>query len=230
MNAPCRQRNSNASSSRSWIKYTKRQPCAPMYGRLYHYAGNNPVRYIDPDGREIISENTFETHTTLTFSELESMAISWQYQYEKGTPMQQIFSAIGKAYNVSTGTQIMLEAIGKVLSDSGKAVFSAFDKTCFFLGLLESFVPDNVNEPRDAVHSFYFKVLEKKRDDRFQVLGINNTMILTERKSICNHHDNLLSVTYKTEFLLEARIWDKVDEKVIYINGKYILELSEMEF
>ena len=50
MNAPCRQRNSNASSSRSWIKYIKRQPCAPMYGRLYHYAGNNPVRYTDPTG------------------------------------------------------------------------------------------------------------------------------------------------------------------------------------
>ena len=151
MNIQYIRRKINISPSRSWIKYTKRQPFTPMYGRLYHYAGNNPVRYIDPDGREIISENTFETHTTLTFSELESMAISWQYQYEKGTPMQQIFSAIGKAYNVSTGTQIMLEAIGKVLSDSGKAVFSAFDKTCFFLGLLESFVPDNVNEPSSFI-------------------------------------------------------------------------------
>ena len=43
MNTVHRQKNQNV-SSRSWIKYIKRQPCAPMYGRLYHYAGNNPVR------------------------------------------------------------------------------------------------------------------------------------------------------------------------------------------
>ena len=44
-------RKTNISPSRSWIKYTKRQPCAPMYGRLYHYAENNPVKYTDPTGK-----------------------------------------------------------------------------------------------------------------------------------------------------------------------------------
>ena len=229
MNAPLRQKNPNASSHR-WIKYIKRQPCAPMYGRLYHYAGNNPVRYIDPDGRETISENVFEIKMDLSFEDLENLAISWQYQYEKGTPLQQLFSAIGTTYDISTGTQIALEAIGKTLSDVGKVVFSTLDKTCFFVGLMKLFVPDNVNKPRDAINSFYFSLLAKKKDDNFQILSITNTVTFTERKSICNHHDNLIMVTNKANFVLEAMVYDNYRKEIKFINKEFCLEFSEMEF
>ena len=51
-------------SSKSWLSVVRsmetrwKKQLLPSNGNLYHYAGNSPVRYTDPDGRELIIKIT----------------------------------------------------------------------------------------------------------------------------------------------------------------------------
>ena len=218
---------------KNWLlpaKYTEmrsKNAVRNQYTNLYAYAANNPVHYIDPDGRKV---DTVSIKLDLSFSELENLAISWQKQYEKGGILQNLFSAFGIAGNVSSGTQDLLKTIGKTLSTTGEAAFKVIDKTVFFVGLIELVMPDNVKEPKDAVHSFYFSLLEKKKDDNYEILKITSTVITTKDKHIVNHKEGILGTTTEIEVLLQAEVYDKRNNKTETVKNRYILKDFDWEF
>ena len=79
-------------NSHNWlpaVKFTetrRKLRLVPTNGNLYHYGGNNPVKYIDPDGEDIIVDGDSDNRSTIL--NLINSLSETQYKYTENNELE----------------------------------------------------------------------------------------------------------------------------------------------
>ena len=100
-------------SSKNWVLASRRtgfrrnSALIPANAGLFHYAGNNPVRYIDPDGNYINLRNTHEENHEYILKMINKMSI---LQYKIVDGKMKIDAGIINHYGSETFNRDMLYA------------------------------------------------------------------------------------------------------------------------
>jgi len=126
---------------------------------LYHYAGNNPVRYTDPDGRKSSEIKVFDINIEIEIKDLAKLAKNIEDDYQKSK--KGIGSILGTSNNIVgaiTASDTMMDIINKSSKTAGK-ILEIAGKATAAIGVIQLIFPDKISETRDKNYAFTTPVL-----------------------------------------------------------------------
>ena len=178
---------------------------------LYHYAGNNPVKYLDPDGKQVKIHipRDFSIEIKIDRDQLDALGSAIQYEYDHRTIGAKIADFFNAGNSIDKANKIFDTVMD--IFDCASMVFEELGPIANAKTLFEMAFPDTVAETYHNFNKFYHG---KCFNGKNEVSDIKMTIVQTTiKKTVATGTGPCVVVTTTTTTTLSAKVNGKTEKQ-----------------